>query len=182
MLSQYQIMEHKVLHLGKVIKVYHAEKTAVVKWDVTHKNELVKLKHCQKYIVKETSQRKCKSTDRYVPLSEKKIHQESLSEDAPPICPDGEMINLLYSKDNISKLCAEGSIANLMNMLHMLTEDLDCFWHLVKCNPIVLQTFLGKPVPKMVLQGLLVHGSLLLDSIEKCLWTLREIFSVLRKN
>jgi hypothetical protein len=64
-----------------------------------------------------------------------------------------------------------------MNMLHMSTEDLDCFWHLVKCNPIVLQTSLGKPVPKKVLQGLLVHRLLLLDSIEKCLWILRVKFN-----
>ncbi len=145
-----------------------------MKWDVTRKNELVKLKHCQKCNIKETSQRKHKSTDRYAPLPEKKIHQEPLSEDAPPICPDGEMINLFYSKDNISKLCTEGSIINLMNMLHMSTEDLDCFWHLVKCNPIVFQKSLGKTVPKRVLQGLLVHGLLLLDSIKNCLWILRE--------
>ncbi len=122
----------ELLHLTKVIKVDHVEKTAVVKWDVTCKNELVELKHCQKYNVKETSQRKRKSTDRYAPLLEKKICQESLSEDAPPICPNGEMINLFYSKDNISKQCAQGSLANLMNMLLMSTEDLDCFWHLVK--------------------------------------------------
>jgi hypothetical protein len=157
----------KLLHLAKVIKIDHVKKTAEVKWDVTRKNELVKLKHCQKYNVEETSQRKRKNIDRYAPLPEKKIHQESLSEDAPPICPNGEMINLFYSKDNISKLCAEGSIANLMNMLHMSTEDLDCFWHLVKFDPIVLQTSLRKPVPKRVLQGSLVHGLLSLDSIEK---------------
>jgi hypothetical protein len=87
------------------------------------------------------------------------------------------MINLLYSKDNISKLCAEGSIANLINMLHLSTEDLDYFWHLVKCDPIVLQTSLGKPVSKRVLQGSLVHGLLSLDSIRKCLWIPREKFN-----
>jgi hypothetical protein len=100
---------------------------------------------------------------------QRKKSQESLSEDAPPICHDGGMINLFYKKDNISKRCAEGSIVNLMNILHMSTKDLDCFWHLVKCDPIVLQTSLGKPVPKRVLQGLLVHGWLSLNSIEKCL-------------
>jgi hypothetical protein len=52
-------------------------------------------KHCQKYNVEETSQRKRKGTDRYVPLPEKKIYQEPLSDNAPPICPNGEMINLL---------------------------------------------------------------------------------------
>jgi hypothetical protein len=128
----------KLLHLAKVLKVDHVKKMAVVKWDVTCKNELVELKQCQKYNLKETSQRKCKSTDRYAPLPEKKIPHKSLSEDAPPLCPNGEMIKLFYSKDNISKLCAEGSIANLMNMLHMSTEDFDYFWHLVKGNPIVL--------------------------------------------
>jgi hypothetical protein len=94
----------KLLHLAKVMKIGHVEKMAVVKWDVTRKNKLVKLKHCQKYKVKETSLRKRKSTDGFAPLPEKKICQESLSDDAPPICPDGEMINLFYSEDNISKL------------------------------------------------------------------------------
>jgi hypothetical protein len=63
-------------------------------------------------------------------------------------------------------------------MLHISTENSDYFWHLVNCDLNVLQTSLGKPVPKRVLQGLLVHGSLLLDFIEKCLWILREKFNL----
>jgi hypothetical protein len=35
--------------------------------------------------------------------------------------------NIFYSENNSSKLCAEGAIRNLMNVLHCSNHDMDLF-------------------------------------------------------
>jgi hypothetical protein len=40
------------------------------------------------------------------------------------------MENRFYSEDNLSKLCAEGAVRNLMNMLYCLRAELDSFWEM----------------------------------------------------
>jgi hypothetical protein len=37
------------------------------------------------------------------------------------------MKNMLFSNENLSKLCPEGAIQNLLTMLHFLPEDM-IFW------------------------------------------------------
>jgi hypothetical protein len=39
-----------------------------------------------------------------------------------------QMENRFYSEDNLSKLCAEGAVRNLMNMLHCSRAELNSFW------------------------------------------------------
>jgi hypothetical protein len=41
-----------------------------------------------------------------------------------------QMENRFYSEDNLSKLCAEGAVRNLMNMLHCSGDKLDSFWEM----------------------------------------------------
>ncbi len=41
-----------------------------------------------------------------------------------------QMENRFYSEDNLLKLCAEGAVRNLMNMLHCLRAELDTFWEM----------------------------------------------------
>ncbi len=41
-----------------------------------------------------------------------------------------QMENGFYSEDNLSKLCAEGAIRNLLNMLHCSRDELDSFWEM----------------------------------------------------
>ncbi len=41
-----------------------------------------------------------------------------------------QMENRFYSEDNLSKLCAEGAVRNLMNMLHCSRAKLDSFWEM----------------------------------------------------
>jgi hypothetical protein len=41
-----------------------------------------------------------------------------------------QMENRFYSEDNLSKLCAEGAVRNLMNMLHCSRDKLDTLWEM----------------------------------------------------
>jgi len=41
-----------------------------------------------------------------------------------------QMENRFYSEDNLSKLCAEGAVRNLMNMLHCSRDKLDTIWEM----------------------------------------------------
>ncbi len=41
-----------------------------------------------------------------------------------------KMKNRFYSEDNLSKLCAEGAVRNLMNMLHCLRDEMNTFWEM----------------------------------------------------
>ncbi len=43
---------------------------------------------------------------------------------------EAQMENRFYPEDNLSKLCAEGAVRNLMNMLHCLRDELDSFWQM----------------------------------------------------
>jgi hypothetical protein len=76
--------------------------------------------------------------------------------------------NMLYSEKNSSKLCAEGAIGNLMNVLHCPEDEVKQFWDIVQ-SPVhlILQTLGESSVPKAVLKS---GGEC--DSIEKSLWIL----------
>ncbi len=75
---------------------------------------------------------------------------------------------MLYSEKNSSKLCAEGAIGNLMNVLHCPEDEVKQFWDIVQ-SPVhlILQTLGESSVPKAVLKS---GGEC--DSIEKSLWIL----------
>ncbi len=78
----------------------------------------------------------------------------------------------VFSDENLSKLCAEGAIQNLLNMLHFLPENMNIFWELARSDLITLMKSLNESfVPKAVLTP-----SLGIDLIQKCLWILRKKF------
>jgi hypothetical protein len=78
----------------------------------------------------------------------------------------------VFSDENLSKLCAEGAIQNLLNMLHFLPQDMNIFWELAISDLITLMKSLNESFfPKAVLTP-----SLGIDSIQKCLWILRKKF------
>ena len=80
------------------------------------------------------------------------------------------MKNIFFSDENLSKLCAKGAIQNLLNMLHFLPEDMNIFWELTTSDLITLMKSLNESfIPKAVLTP-----SLEIDSIQKCLWILRN--------
>jgi hypothetical protein len=72
----------------------------------------------------------------------------------------------------MSKLCAEGAIQNILNMLRFSPEDMNIFWELATSDLITLMKSLNESfVPKAVLTP-----SLSFDSIQKCLWIIGKKF------
>jgi hypothetical protein len=79
---------------------------------------------------------------------------------------------MFYSEKNSSKLCAEGVIGNLMNVLHCSENEVKQFWDIVQLPVhLILQTFGESSVPKAVLKS---GGEC--NSIQKSLWILRKKF------
>jgi hypothetical protein len=50
--------------------------------------------------------------------------------------------NRFYSEDNLSKLCAEGAVRNLMNMLQCLRAELDSSWEMATMSVQEAQSIL----------------------------------------
>ncbi len=74
--------------------------------------------------------------------------------------------------ENLSKLCAEGAIQNLLNILHFLPEDMNIFWKLATSDLITLMKSLNESFFPMAI----LTPSLGIDLIQKCLWILRKKF------
>jgi hypothetical protein len=151
------------IHLGSIISIDKNAKTAVVKWEETLKKDTINLGDCKKYNKVDAIPRKCKSTDFFCGIPQTKRGM-------PPL---GQMKNMFCSKENSSKLCAEGAIRNSMNMLHFSTKDMKMIWELVTSNLLTLMESLNESsVPKAVLKP-----KLGIDLIQKCLWIPRKNFN-----
>ncbi len=117
----------------------------------------------------DSAPRKQKSTDFYTPPSGKKIasteqHQYDRSN------LQGCTKNMFYSEKNLSKLCAEGAIGNLMNVLHCPENEVKQFWDIVQLPVhLILQTLVESSVPKAVLKS---GGEC--DLIQKSMWILQK--------
>ena len=101
-------------HHAIIVSINERTSSAVVKWNLNGKKDLVDLADCMKYDLQCVSETKRKPTDFY-PNLPVKIQRSDASLTPPP----GHMKNMFHSKDNLSKLCAEGAIRNLMHMLHV---------------------------------------------------------------
>ncbi len=110
--------------------------------------------------------RKQKPTDFYNPPSGKKIAStEQCHHDGSVF--EGPTENIIYCERNSSKLCAEGAIGNLMNILNCSKNDMEQFWDIVT-SPVHSILHAGESsVPKAVLKS---GGKC--DSIQKILWIL----------
>ncbi len=97
-----------LIHLGRIISIDKDTKSAVVKWKETQKKDNVHLVDCKKYNELDVP-RKWKSTDFFC-----EIPQTKRGKPAP-----GQIQNMFYSDENLSKLCAKGAIQNLLNMLYL---------------------------------------------------------------
>ncbi len=62
--------------------------------------------------------------------------------------------NIFYFEKNSSKLCPEGAIGNLMNVLYCPEDRVKQFWDIVQ-SPVnlILQTLGESSVPKAVLKS-----------------------------
>jgi hypothetical protein len=155
-------------HRATIVEIIESTSSAVVKWDTTLKKDTVDLADCKKYDVDEVSDRKRKATDFYQNSS----MNNQMSKKSMQTLP-GQMLNLFYSRENLGKLCAEGSIRNLMNVLHCSHADMTTFWKLATSPlPSILVSLNEVQVPKAIVSN--SHG---IDSIEKCIWILRKKFN-----
>jgi hypothetical protein len=66
--------------------------------------------------------------------------------------------NKFFSAKNTTKLCAEGAIGNLMNVLHCNEIDMNQFWCIVQSPIHLIQKNLGESlVPKAVQKNLVAN-------------------------
>jgi hypothetical protein len=115
--------------------------------------------------------RKQKSTDFYNPSSGKQIALTEQSQN-DRFDLQGSTENMFYSEKNSSKLCAEGAVGNLMNVLHYPEDEVKQFWDIVQSPVHLIQQILGESsVPKAVLKS---GGEC--DSIQISLWILCNKF------
>ncbi len=88
-----------------------------MKWEETWKKDTVHLGDCKKNKL-DFIPMKCKSTDFFCEIPQTKRGKP----------PPGQMKNKFFSDENLSKLCDEGAIQNVLSMLHFLPEDMNIFW------------------------------------------------------
>ena len=114
-----------------------------------------------------SASRKQKSTDFFTSPSGKKIVSTDQCQNYRSDlqrCTE----NMFFSEKNSSKLCTEGAIENLMNVLHCPQNEVKQFWDIVQSPMhLILQTLGESSVPKAVLKS---GGEC--DSIQKSLWIL----------
>ncbi len=113
-----------------------------MKWEETLKKDTVNLSDCTKYNKLDIIPRKCKSTDFFCEMPQTKRGK-------PPL---GQM-KKCFSDENSSKVCSEGAIQNLLNMLHFSTEDMNTFWEFATSDLLTLMKSLNESnVPNIVLK------------------------------
>ena len=143
--------------------------TESVYWSngVHHSKRNVFINNCRKFDVEKTYLRKRKDTDFFAPMAAEEYlrkrkatdffspmaAEEIVHESEPDvrlICADGQVNNIFFNQDNISKQCAQGAIANLLNMLQCSKEELEIFWHLANSDEHVIEKQLREQVPTKV--------------------------------
>jgi hypothetical protein len=156
----------KWIHLARIVEINKVTSSAVVKWDTSLRKDTVDLADCQKYDNGVILNRKRKATDFYqnVQVKKSKIRTSKKSEESLEP-PPGQMKNMFYSEDNLSKLCAEGAIRNLMNMLQCSADDMSTFWELATSSLLLIKSQLKED---SVSKAVSCKGTGI-DSIQKCL-------------
>jgi hypothetical protein len=139
---------------------------AFIRQETTQKVDLVHHNDLKQFALNNASPRKQKSTDFYTPspgkIASTEQHQYNRSD------LQGCTENMFYSEKNSFKLCTEGAIGNLLNVLHCPENEAKQFWDIDQ-SPVhlILQTLGESSVPKAVLKSV---GEC--DSIQKSLWIL----------
>jgi hypothetical protein len=151
---------------GKIVSIDSDNDTAMIRWESTRKTEEVDVKDLKKYSVSEKSLRKRKPTDFFLPQINPKFSDENMD-------TEDEIQNKFYSRNNSAKLCAEGSLVNLLDQLGCSHEDMEVFWDIVRDQS--LQSVCAKLGEKSVPKKVYKKGEGV-DSIEKSIWILHKLF------
>jgi hypothetical protein len=93
--------------------------TALIRWETTRMVDWVDLKDLKWFSLKDASPRK--PNPQQSSLRKKIASTEQRQYDRSDL--EGCTENIFYCEKNCSKLCAEGVIGNLMNILHCLEND-----------------------------------------------------------
>jgi hypothetical protein len=126
---------------------------ASFRWETTRNIDFVDLEDLKQFSMDDSAPRKQKSTDFILLLRVKKLHQLSNINMTDLIC-NIEQKNMFYSERNSSKLCTEGEIGNLMNVLHCPQNEVKQFWAIVQSPMhLILQTLGESSMPKVVLKS-----------------------------
>ncbi len=134
------------IHFRHIISIDKNTKTALVKWEETWKKDTVHLVDCKKYNELDINPRKHKSTEFFCEIPQTK--REKLS--------PGQMKNmfLFFSDENLSKLCTEGAIQNILNMSYYLPEDMNIFLESATSDLFTLMKSLNESfVPKAAVES-----------------------------
>ncbi len=128
---------------------------------------------CKKYRENHVGHRKRKRTEFYMDKPIKKHMKTEQSE------LEVQMENRIYSEDNLSKLCAEGAVRNLMNMLHCSRsrDESDTFWEMTTMSVRETQFALKDLLHEKKVPNSVIKENLEVDSIEKSLWILQKKFN-----
>ncbi len=136
----------------------------MIRWEMTRKTELVDIKDLQKNSISEKSPRKRKPTEFFLPQPDSKISDENMS-------MEDEIQNKFYSHNNSAKLCAEGSLVNLLDRFGCSEEDIKGFCDTV-CNQS-LQSVCAKLGETFAPKNVYKKGGGV-DSMEKSIWVLHK--------
>ncbi len=147
---------------GEIISIDSENDTAMIRWETTRKIESVDVKDLKKYSVSEKSSRKRKPTEFFLPQLDSKFSNENMS-------TEDEIKNKFYSHNNSVKLCAEGSLVNLLDCFGCSQEDIEEFWDIVRDQS--LQSVCAKLGETFVPKNVYKKGGGV-DSIEKSIWVL----------
>ncbi len=125
----------------------------MIKWETPQKIDYVDVGDLKHFLMEDSTPRKQKSTDYFSPLSGKKIasNEQHQNDRSDMQCYTK---NKFYSMKNSSKLCAEGAIGNLMNVLHCNEIEVNQFWAIVQSPMhLILETLNESSAPKAVLKS-----------------------------
>ncbi len=135
-------------HKAHIVDINIEYKWNLIRWETTRKIGYVVVGDLKQFSMEDSTPRKQKSTDFFSPLSGKKIaSNEQRQNDRSDMqhCTK----NKFYLVKNSSKLCTEGAIGNLMNVLHCHEIEVNQFWAIVQSPMhLILETLNESSVPK----------------------------------
>jgi hypothetical protein len=116
-------------HRTHIISLKVNENAAKIKWESTGKCDYIEITDLKTNSEVETSQRKQKGTKFLYSLpldvGKNRKKQSTLATDDNP-SDQVQVGNKFYSIKNMSKLCAEGAIKNLLSMLNYSQSNMTC--------------------------------------------------------